>query len=76
MYLRVGAAPAAVQPVDVEVLGQERCADHADALLHPPRAPQLTHACVHQGEPCPPFLPRFERCRILVPLLRCMQSSL
>lgn len=28
--------PLAMDPVDVEVLGQERCADHADALLHPP----------------------------------------
>lgn len=58
-----------MDPVDVEVLGQERRADHAHALLHPPHAPQLAHACIHQGEPGPPPLPRPEGTWVFVPLL-------
>ena len=61
--------PAAVHPVQVEVLRQERRADHADALLHPPRRPQLAHARVNQREPRPPLLPRPQRRRVGAPLL-------
>ena len=43
--------------MDVEVLGEERGTDHADALLHPSSAPKLPHASIYEWEPGTAFLP-------------------
>ena len=58
-----------MHPMDVEVLGQESSADHADTLLHPACRPELPHASIHHGESCLPLLPSLERFGILPPFL-------
>ena len=62
-------SPAAVNPVDTEILCQENRANHPHTLLHPACFPELAHSCIHHGEACLSFLPCLQGCGIIVPLL-------
>lgn len=58
--LKGGNVPAAMDPVDVEVLCEECRANHSDALLHPACLPQLPHAGIHHGEASLALLPSLQ----------------
>ena len=47
IHERVPEPARALQPVNAQVLHQERRDDHAHAVVHPAGRPQLAHACIH-----------------------------
>ena len=57
-------------PVDEEVLNQEACDNHAHAIVHPPRRPQLAHARIHDRIAGLALLPGFQLVLTLVPFKR------
>src|SRR5579884_4363597 len=57
IHQRVPEPSRTLLPRNQQVLDQERRHDHADAIVHPARVPQLAHAGVHDGIAGAPALP-------------------